>query len=112
MQVLDYFHYRPNLAGQGLINNNSTNAPTPIWELVYSAKSAYNITSLDAASWLSVAQSMLTNDEVFQFYFDNFSGGLGSGVYTQSERVEFACLIIGGGVPDRVADCINQNSSA
>jgi hypothetical protein len=103
--LIDYFHYRPNLAGQGLINNNATNAPAPVWELAYSAQSAYNLTSLDAVSWMGVAKQMLTDDALFDFYMLNYRGGLSSGVISPQERLNIVCIIIGGGTPGGRENC-------
>lgn len=107
--IIDFFHYRPNLAAQGLINNNATDAPAPVWELVYSAQSAYNLTSLDAASWMGAAKQMRTDDDLFEFYLVNYYGGLSTGVYTPEERVQLLCEIIGGGTPAGVAKCTSSN---
>jgi hypothetical protein len=65
-EVLDFYHYRPDLAKQGLINNVNPDAPAPVWNLVYSAREAYNLPSLNATSWFNVAMGMSTNDTSYQ----------------------------------------------
>jgi len=106
-EIIDFFHYRPDLAGQGLINNNSTNAPLPIWNLIYSAREAYNLTDLSAASWNQTATRMITDDALFEFYFMNFFGGLSDGVYTPQQRQSILCTILGGGTPEGTQRCNN-----
>ena len=94
--VLDYYHYRLDLQKQGLINNNSTNAPKPVWELVYQASQAYNLTSLDAQSWYNLGLQMITDDDLFTTYYVNYPGGLSNGIFTESERQQYVCTILGG----------------
>jgi hypothetical protein len=36
-ELVDFYHYRADLDKQGLINNNSTDAPKPVWNLIYQA---------------------------------------------------------------------------
>ena len=105
--LLDFYHYRPNLAAQGLIHNTSPTAPKPIWNLVYQASELYNLTSLDAQSWYDLAVGMKTNDQTFESYFINYPGGLSNGIYTPSQRQGLVCEIIGGDA-DGYTYCMNN----
>ena len=49
-----------------LINNNNTDAPKPVWNLVYTASQAYNLPNLNATSWYNAATSMFTNETLFK----------------------------------------------
>lgn len=61
-QPTDYDQYYVNLT-----RANQENQLT--WELEYSARQFWNLTDMSPASWMSVADALLTSNEAFQKYW-------------------------------------------
>lgn len=63
--VIDSFTYFLNITKANLENK-------PVWELEYSARGAYNMTSLFPADWSDFAHRMIDNDTLLELYVKYF----------------------------------------
>ncbi|KAK0423677.1 hypothetical protein QR680_008272 [Steinernema hermaphroditum] len=66
-RVLDFDNYFLNLT------NLKSEADTPKWEKLYSARSEYNMNDLSAQSWNELITQIGTNPEVFSRFLKNYS---------------------------------------
>lgn len=104
--VEDLHQFRVDLEGQGLVNNVHPQHE-PVWELAYSARNAYNLSSLSATAWHGVVERMRTNDALFAEWLIQFHTGRGNGTFTEKEREQTLCRILN---PSKAEDanCVHQ----
>ena len=108
--LIDFYHYRPDLLGQGLVHNLNPASGPPVWKLAYRASEAYNLPDLSAASWLNVAQSLISNDTAFNFYLENYSPDFTFPPVSNATRIGYICEIIGA-TPAAYTACMNYYQS-
>lgn len=88
-EILDFQEYRLDLLRQKLINNATASGAR--FTLAYSAKAAYNMTSLSPSEWFRVATRMKNEDPFFKAYFYNYMSGIGDGSFAPSDRSDQVC---------------------
>ena len=107
-ELLDYHEYRVDLKAQGFEHNMNPLKP-PQWELAYSARAAYNMTSLSPQAWHSIAEDMKTNDALFHAWEFNYrTGNPEVADYSEHERQKRVCDILGGNA-NLVSRCMAGN---